>query len=200
MAHTLAGLWQAKGHQMLIGSRDPDAAQARWEEAKDLNFATHAEALAFSDLVVLAAPWAATRDLIQGLGNPKGKIFVDITNSIAPDQSRLLVGGDTSAAEQIASWLPGCEVVKAFNTHFDQNLTQPDYSGERGQMFYCSDSAEAKAAVAGLIEDIGFDPLDCGPLSNARYIEAIAMLTVKLAFAEGFGTDFAFKVARPGRG
>ena len=91
-------------------------------------------------------------------------------------------------------------MVKAFNTHFHQNLAQPDYSGERAQMFYCGDSAEAKAAVAGLIEDIGFDPLDCGPLSNARYIEAITMLTVNLAFAEGFGADFAFKVVRPGKG
>ena len=63
-------------------------------------------------------------------------------------------------------------------------------------MFYCGDDADAKHTAAGLAHDIGFDPIDAGPLSNARLLEPCAMLWVWLAVKGGMGRDFAFKVVK----
>ena len=63
-------------------------------------------------------------------------------------------------------------------------------------MFYCGDDPAAKSTVAELIREIGFEPVDSGPLQNARYLEPLAEHMVHLAYALGMGTDQALKLIR----
>jgi predicted dinucleotide-binding enzyme len=62
--------------------------------------------------------------------------------------------------------------------------------------FYCGDDAAAKAVVANLIQETGLEPLDVGPLANARYLEPLAMLMINLGFAQKMGTNIAIKLLR----
>jgi hypothetical protein len=63
-------------------------------------------------------------------------------------------------------------------------------------MFYCGDDAEAKHVAAGLARDIGFHPVDAGPLSNSRLLEPYATLWIWLAIKGGLGREFAFRLVK----
>jgi predicted dinucleotide-binding enzyme len=116
---------------------------------------------------------------------------VDITNPMKPDMSGLAVGFTTSAAEEIQRAVPGARIVKAFNTVFAQILGSPEAKtadGSKVQVLYAGDDDAAKATVRSLIESGGFEPVDAGPLANARHLEPLGMLNIYLAYVAGRGT------------
>jgi predicted dinucleotide-binding enzyme len=94
----------------------------------------------------------------------------------------------------VAEWAPGARVVKAFNTTGAGNIENPRYGAQTVTMFVCGDDPAAKAAVMSLAQDIGFEPVDTGPLTMARYLEPPAMLWVSLAYVRGMGPNFALKL------
>ncbi len=196
----LAAGWAKAGHTLSFGSRDPGAAklQALLEEiGGDVVATGYAEAVADADVVVLAVPWSAAEATAQQLGALAGKIVIDCTNPLKPNFAGLEIqpGSDTdqhgSAAEQIAAWLPAAKVVKAFNTTGSANMRDPHYPSGPISMFLCGDDADAKASVARLARDLGFEPIDSGELTMARYLEPLALLWISLAFKQGLGPDFA---------
>ena len=63
-------------------------------------------------------------------------------------------------------------------------------------MFLCGDDSTAKLTVASLAEALGFEPVDAGPLTQARLLEPLAMLWISMAYAYGQGTNIAFKLLR----
>ena len=133
--------------------------------------------------------------MLESVGDWTGRVLIDCTNPITPDM-RLAVGTTTSAAEQIAGWAQGAYVVKAFNTTGWNNMVDPIYHGERITMFICGDNAESKGIVVGLAEDLGFEVVDAGDLTVARYLEPLAMLWIDLAIGQKLGRDVAFKLVR----
>jgi predicted dinucleotide-binding enzyme len=152
-------------------------------------------ALAEADAVLLATSWKDARAAVEG--QPlAGKILIDATNALKPDLSGLAFGHDTSAAEQIAGWAGGARVVKAFNTCGFDIMADPRF-GERGAVMpIAGDDADAKRVVGELAADLGFEPLDAGPLQAARLLEPLAMLWVSLAVRGGMGRQFAFGLLR----
>ena len=98
--------------------------------------------------------------------------------------------------EQVSAWAGGARVVKAFNSIGAGNFGRADFAGQTADGFYCGDDAAAKAVVKPLIADTGLNPVDVGPLRNARWLEAIAMLWIDLAVNQGWGGDHAFKLLR----
>ena len=100
-----------------------------------------------------------------------------------------------SIPEQVAGWASGAQVVKIFNCTGSNNMENPRYAEGAATMFYCGDHASAKAIAAQLAQDLGFEPVDAGPLASARLLEPLAMLWVTLAYKQGMGRDFAFRLA-----
>lgn len=144
---------------------------------------------------MLAVPWGAVPDAIRSAGDLTGKIVRDATNPLLPDLSGLDPKAAPSGGEKVAE-LARVPVVKIFNTTGYPNMTNPDYNGERATMFYCGDDANAKSVALGLADDLGFEPLDAGPLSQARLFEPLAMLWISMALKYGFGVNIAFKLMR----
>ena len=196
---TLGKGWGAKGHQIVYGVRSPgdakveDVVKATGGNARA---ATVKDAASAADVVVLAIPWGAVREVIKNAGDLTGKIVVDATNPLRPDLSGLVLGHNTSAGEEVARWAAGARVVKAFNTTGAQNMANPKFGGQSASMFLCGDDAAAKKAVATLAEALGFEPVDAGPLAQARLLEPLAMLWISTAYAHGHGPDIAFKLLR----
>jgi predicted dinucleotide-binding enzyme len=148
-----------------------------------------------ADVVILATQWGAARSALEGLPL-SGKILIDLTNPLKADLSGLEFGGDTSAAEQVAASAPGASVVKAFNTVGFAVMANPQFGDRRAMMMIASDDADAKRAATTLAGDLGFEPVDAGPLTAARLLESLAMLWIALAIRGGMGSDFAFGVLR----
>jgi hypothetical protein len=191
--------WAQAGHDVTFGSRNPASDDMRQLVAKAgaaARAASSKEALEVSELLLLATPWPSTKAVLEGLGDLTGKVLIDATNPLLPDLSGLEVGTTTSAAEQVAGWAHGAKVVKAFNTVGFNIMANPAFGADRPVMFYCGDDAAAKQTVRPLVEQLGFEAVDAGPLSQARVLEPFALLWISLAYAQGQGRDIAFKLLR----
>ena len=197
MATTLARCWLERGHSIFLGSRDPQAAQARLGAlAEQLRVSDFADAASQAEVIVLAVPWDAARAVLAACGPLDGKVIIDTTNPWNPASDSPEVDANTSGAEEIARLVPEAHVVKALNGIFWKNLRDPTFSGLRASMFYCGDDDSAKSTVAELALEMNFDPIDCGPLPRARILESMGLLWARLAFEQGMGTDIAITLVR----
>lgn len=192
---TLGSGWSKAAHKIIFGSREPKS-QKMTDLARSTGAAVGSNRQAAeADVVVLTTPWPATEEAVSGLPLA-GKVLVDVTNPILPDLSGLDLGTTTSGAEQVAQWAQGARVVKAFNTVGFNVMAHPQFRDGSAVMFYCGDDTGAKKTVHQLAADLGFDPHDAGPLTQARYLEPFAMLWITLALNQGYGREFGFKLMR----
>ena len=193
MGSALARQLTRAGHTVRITARDPAKAQALAAANPGAVAAVPADALAGSDVIIVATGYADAVPALRALGSLAGKIVIDITNPLTADYMGLTLGYDTSAAEEIAKAVPEAEVVKAFNTLFAQVLADgPQFAdGQIAPAFFAGDSERAKQTAQALIESLGFTPIDAGPLKNARYLEPLAALNIYLGYGAGLGTAIA---------
>lgn len=190
--------WASQGHEVVFGTRQPEREKVQnllAEVGEGVTAVSIPTAIEQSDIIVIATPWNAASDVAHAVSDWQGKIVIDATNPIAPGL-QLAVGHTTSAAEQLATFLPGASVVKAFNSTGAENMADPRYGGEPTTMFICGDDADAKATVTELAEALGFDVADVGNLEAARFIEPLAMVWINLAIKQGLGRNIAFKLVR----
>ena len=197
MATTLARRWLERGHAIILGSRDPQAAKARLGAlGEQLSVSDFATAASQAEVIVLAVPWDAAREVLTACGALDGKVIIDTTNPWSRATDNPEVDASTSGAEEIARLVPEAHVVKALNGIFWKNLLDPTFSGLPASMFYCGDDDSAKSTVAELALEMNFDPIDCGPLPRARILESMGLLWARLAFEQGMGTDIAITLVR----
>lgn len=142
-------------------------------------------------VVILAVPTPEVSAALAAAGDMSGKVIVDMTNPIGPDLT-LTKGTTTSTAEDIQAKHPGAKVVKAFNTVFAELLDlDTSENANPPQVMLCGDDLAAKATVRRMVEALGFEPYDCGPLLVSRFLEPIGGLIVHLAYGQGRGTRIA---------
>ena len=196
---SLARLWAACGHDVTVGIRE-GGGHVKKALAPGVKSGAIAAAVSSADVVALCVPWTSVSDAIQEAGSLAGKIVIDTTNPLLPDLSGLAVGTSTSAGEQVAAEIPLAKVVKAFNTIGSYLLGDADFNGQKADGYYCGDDASAKSVVCSLIADAGLEPVDVGPLSNARLLEPLAMLWIDLMVRQGRPKDSAFKLMHRERG
>ena len=183
----------AKGESVLIGVPSPDKYRdAVASLGPGAVIGTTEAAIEGSDLVILATPYAAALSVARSRPEWGNRILVDATNPLAPGLAGLSVGTTTSGAEEIARAARGARVVKAFNTTGAENMADSHYPGGAVFMPVCGDDAEARNRVVTLATLIGFDAVDCGDLSAARYLEPFAMTWIHMAIRLGHGRNFAF--------
>ncbi|MGH2447782.1 MAG: NADPH-dependent F420 reductase [Chloroflexota bacterium] len=156
--------------------------------------ATVAEAAEAGEVVVLATPWEAVPAALAAAGPMVGKILFDCTNPLVMKDGHLslALGFTTSAGEKVALWAPGARVVKVFNTVGYDVMENPRFGERAASMLYASDDFDAKVKAEYLARDLGFEPIDAGPLVNARLLEPLAMTWIWLAMQGGVGRSFAF--------
>jgi len=183
------------GHDIVFGSRAPDRTRLQFSGLDRIAVESYVQAAARAPVVIVAVPWVFAIELIGSLREVlAGKIVIDLTNPLSPDISHLVVGGADSAAERIAAVVPSARVIKALNMITADNFPDPSFSGEVAQSLYCGDDEEGREAARQIIKACGYQPVYCGALTNARYIEAMAMFWLQLAFWEDWGPGFAIKL------
>ncbi|MFC5955445.1 NADPH-dependent F420 reductase [Streptomyces pratens] len=152
-------------------------------------------AVADSDVVVLALPYPAGRDVAAAwAGALAGKVVVDISNPVDFSTfDSLVVEPGTSAAEQIAAAAPEARVVKAFNTTFAGPLATGRVAGRPLDVFVAGDDDAAKETVSTLVTSAGLRALDVGPLRRARELESFQFL--HMASQERLGLNWSSSIA-----
>ena len=150
-----------------------------------------ANAVNEADIVILATPYGAAAELAEQ-ADFTGKIVIDVSNPVTEDFSALQLGTTTSAAEAIAALVPGAFVVKAFNTIFAQHYAGDlKLDGQPLQTFVAADDETARDTVKTLAAEVGFEPVDVGPLSTARQLEPLGFLNIQFGYVHGKGTEIA---------
>jgi len=199
---TLGKAWAGAGHKVKFGVRNPADEKVAALLKQCGGGATAGgvgEAAAFGQVVVLTTPWDGAKGAIESAGNLAGKVVIDCTNPVplgANLMEGLALGHTTSAGEEVAKWAKGAKVVKAFNTTGAGNMANPRFGADKSVMFIAGDDAAAKQTVCQLSNDLRFETIDAGPLRQARLLEPLAMLWISLAYAQGLGPNFAFKLVR----
>jgi predicted dinucleotide-binding enzyme len=169
-------------HETKFGHRDPAEPVA--------------EAAKWGEVIILAVPHRSANDAIEAIRPyANGKIIIDVMNAVGAN-SELGISCTTSTADETQKKLPKAYVVKAFNTVFAQNQSTGKISKEQLTAFIAGNDLEAKQTVAQLTRDIGFDPVDCGPLKAARYLESMAIMIINLGYAYGMGTEIGYKLVK----
>ncbi|MEM6513972.1 MAG: NADPH-dependent F420 reductase [Pseudomonadota bacterium] len=206
VGRTLAAGLAAVGHDVMIGTRDPEKPDlADWQSgtASDVEIGTFEQAAAFGDVLVFAIGWSNVDAVIElaGEGNFDGKVLMDATNPLrfeTPGEPPVLELGHTdSAGEVIQRRLPNARVVKAFNIIGSPYMVNPDFPDGSPDMFICGNDDDAKQTAGLLIESLGWpSPIDLGSIENARHLEAMAMVWIVHFFNTGFQGAHAFKLLR----
>ena len=171
----------AQGHTIVYGSRNPGSEKAQALVAKtgdDATATTPAEAVVGADIVVLAVPGLIVEEITLGLGDLAGKIIIDPTNPLQRGDGEFTFGVETSNAEIIQAAAPDAHVVKAFNALNWKTMIDPDSSGGPVTIPLAGNSDEAKARVAELVEAMGLEAVDVGPVENAHWVEGMLMLWI----------------------
>ena len=187
----------AAGHDVMVAGPSEQSLSAVADKAPVQTTTSNQEAVAGTDVVVLAVPFSSVQDVAADLRDDlAGKIVIDVTNPLAPDLSGLASNG-SSAAELVQQAAPDARVVKAFNTVLAANQADPSVEGTQLDGFVAGDDEEAKQTVLGLLEQIGFRPIDVGPLSAARYLEGMAFLNIALNASNGWSWGTGWKLVGP---
>ena len=211
LAARLSGL----GHDVTVGTRDPQATLARTEpdgmgnppfpawaaEHADVQLATFAAAAASAELVVNATGGFGALPALEqaGADNLAGKVLIDISNPLDFSNGfppTLFVKDTDSLGEQIQRAFPQTRVVKTLNTLTAALMVNPKELGEESSVFVSGDDAAAKATVTELLESFGHsDVIDLGDISTARGTEMLLPVWLRLMGALGTGM-FNFKIVR----
>ncbi len=193
--------WAKAGHTIIFGVRNPAGGKTKPPIAEIGSAATSVvvpDAVRSAEVIVLATPWEAVPDVINAMGDVRGKIIIDCTNPLflnSEGSLSLSLGSSTSGAEEIARLATGARVAKAFNTYGFENFADSSYPGYgelKPVMFYCSDDDEAKEIVEKLAKDLGFEPVETGGLGMARSLEPLALLWIRLAMRRGRNPNFTW--------
>jgi len=162
---------------------------------------TPGEAARDADALLLAVHWSRVDDVLKQAGDLSGKVIVSCTLPMNADDTALVVAHTSSGAEALAKKARTAHVVSAFGTVPSEVLFgvfAARRRAKRPSLVYCGDHEGAKEVAAKLIRDVGFEPLDAGPLQTARYMEPFALLVARLAYEGDGGPEVAYRFERFG--
>jgi len=183
----LGRAWIKHGEDVIWGLRK--AADPKYAARPKDRVKSPAEAVKEAEVVVIATPWSAAEAAIKSLGSLAGKTVIDCMNPLGmgPDGLQLVLGFNASAGEQVASWVPGAFVFKTLNTTGAGNMAKAADYPVKPVMLVAGDDADRKPVMMELVGKLGFDPVDAGPLKNARLLEPFAMVWIDQAMKRGRG-------------
>jgi len=201
MGGKLGTIFARAGHDVVFSySHDPKKLERLAAKAgAKARAGTPAEAARGADAVLLAVHWSRVDDVLAQAGALSGKLVLSCTLPMSKDDSRLVVGLVRSGSETLAGKVPRAHVVSVFSTAPSEvlfsvfaarkNKTRPD-------LVFCGDNKKAKKTAARLIRDVGFNPVDIGALSLARYIEPFSLLAAEIAYEGRGGPELTYRFER----
>jgi NADPH-dependent F420 reductase len=182
------------GHSVVLSARTAEHAAKAATDAGATAAASNVEAVQGADLVLLAVPAPAVAGIIEEIvDHIHDAVIVDPTNPAGQEEAESF-DGSGSVAEGIQLLAPEARVVKAFNTFLGSRIGNPVVDGVRLDGFYAGNDLGAKRMVAGLLDELGFRPVDAGGLLAARALELMAELHIRLNIRNGWSWQSGWKL------
>ena len=204
MGGKLGTIFARAGHEVIFSyARSQEKLKRLAQDAKGrARAATPREAAQDADALLLAVHWSRIEDVLNQTGDLSGKVIVSCSLPMNADDTGLVIAHTFSGSEELAKMVPKARVVSAFNTVPSEVLFgvyEARRKATRPSLVYCGDDESGKQVAAELIRDVGFDPVDAGPLRIARYTEPFALLVAELAYEGEGGPELAYRFERFGK-
>jgi predicted dinucleotide-binding enzyme len=197
VGQVLAAGFSTKGHEVVLGTRDPKKAMAEtkpgpygqpplsaWSKANPkVKIATMAESAQHGEVLVFAVHGANVEDAVKqsGAANLAGKVVLDTTNPLefGPNGAHLPKSIKDSCLQTAQRAAPKANFVKAWNCTPGGLMVDPKQGP--GDQFICGDDAKAKEQAAKLLKEFGWNTRDVGDASMAPYVEGMALTVINWA-------------------
>jgi 8-hydroxy-5-deazaflavin:NADPH oxidoreductase len=204
MGGKLGTLFTRAGHEVVFSySRSGQKLKRLARDAQgNARTGTPADAARDAYALLLAVHWSRIDDVLKQAGDLSGKVIVTCSLPMNMNNTGLVVGHSSSDAEELAKKVRSAQVVAAFSTLPSEVLFrvfEARRRANRPSLVYCGDDEGAKEVAATLIRDVGFDPIDAGPLQIARYTEPFSLLIGQLAYEGDAGPEIAYRFERFGQ-
>jgi len=198
MGGKLGTLFARAGHEVVFSySRSQKKLERLAREAQgSARAGTPREAAKDADTLLLAVHWSRLDDVLKQAGDLSGKVIVTCSLPMNADNSELVIAHTSSGPEELAKRAPGARVVAAWNTVPSEvlfNVFAARKKAPRPSLLYCGDDSSAKKVAAGLIRDVGYEPVDVGSLRMARYLEPFAMVVAQLAYSGEWTPELVYR-------
>ncbi|HUH92125.1 MAG TPA: NAD(P)-binding domain-containing protein [Casimicrobiaceae bacterium] len=199
MGGKLGTIFARTGHEVVFSyaTRRQELHRLARQAGGKVRSGTPREAAQDADALLLAVHWLRFDDVLAQAGDLSGKAVITCSLPMNKENTELVVGRTSSAAEELAKKLPKARIVSAFNTVPSEVLFgvyEARRSTRRPSLVYCGDHAPSKELAARLIRDVGFEPVDVGPLRIARYTEPFALLMGQIAYEGQAGPEVAYRL------
>lgn len=213
---TIAARLADLGHEVMVGTRNPEETLSRtepdaygnppfgaWqEEHPEVRLGTFAEAAAHGEMALNATAGSVSLEALEraGEGNLSGKVLMDVSNPLDFSKGMpptLSISNTDSLGEQIQRRYPEAKVVKTLNTMNAHLMVDPaQLAGADHSVFVGGDDAEAKGTVTDLLRSFGWtDVIDLGDITTARGTEMVLPIWLRL-FGALQRPVFNFKIVR----
>ena len=197
MGAKLGTIFARAGHEVTFSyARSEEKLKRLAREAKGNARAGTPREAAQADAVLVAVHWSRMNDVLKQAGDLSGKVVVTCSLPMNDQNTELVLGTTWSGSEELAKRVPGARVVCALNTVPSEvlfDVFEARHDSRRPSLLYCGDDSGSKRTVADLISDVGFQPVDAGPLRIARYTEPFALLVGQLAYEGKGGPELAYR-------
>jgi predicted dinucleotide-binding enzyme len=198
MGGKLGTLFARAGHQVVFSySRSKEKLKRLARDAgENARAGTPREAAQNADALLLGVHWLQIDDVLKQAGDLSGKVIVTCCLPMNEENTELIIAHTSSGAEELAKKVRQAHVVAAFGTIPSEVLFgvfETRGRGKRPSLVYYGDHEGAKDVAVRLIRDVGFEPVDAGPLRIARYAEPFTMLVAQLAYEGDRGAELAYR-------
>jgi hypothetical protein len=164
---------------------------------------TPREAAQHADALLVAVHWSRVDAVLKQAVDLSGKAMVTCSLPMNVNDTALVVAHTSSGAEMLARKVRKAHVISAFSTVPSEVLfdvfRRKRRTRRRPSLLFCGDDRNTKKIAARLIRDVGFDPVDAGPLRVARYLEPFSLAVAQLAYEGHEGPEIAYRIERFGK-
>jgi 8-hydroxy-5-deazaflavin:NADPH oxidoreductase len=202
MGGKLGTIFAHAGHEVVFSySRSERRLKRLAREARGhARAGTPCEAALNADALLLAVHWSRVYDVLKQAGDLSGNVIVTCSLPMNADDTKLVIAHTSSGAEALAKKVRKADVVSAFSSVPSEVLFDvfdaKRRTRRRPSLVYCGDDKDAKDVAAILIRDVGFEPVDAGPLRIARYLEPFSLAMAQLAYEGDEGPEIAYRIER----
>ncbi|MDB5198822.1 MAG: oxidoreductase [Chitinophagaceae bacterium] len=189
-------------YRILLFGKEEAKLKSLFKEIKNTNKKADAEIIGCAadasweaDIIIAAVPFTAEKDIAEKIRQvATGKIVISISNPLNETYTGLVTSSDTSSAEELQKLLPHSKVIKAFNTTFAGDFSQPVINGKTIDAFIAGNDDEALETVSDVVRSAGFNPIKAGALAVSRTLENMQSLLIQLSIKNNYNQVAGWKI------
>ena len=202
MGSAIATSLATSQYRLLLFGKEENKLKTILTEIKTANKSADAEVMACAadasweaDIIIAAVPFAAEKELAEKIRQvATGKIVISISNPLNETYTGLVTDSNTSSAEELQKLLPYSKIIKAFNTTFAGDFSQPLIDGKTVDAFIAGNDEEALETVSDVVRSTGFNPIKAGGLTISRTLENMQSLLIQLSIKNNYNWVAGWKI------